>query len=151
MSPVLAAEKWGKKLEIEPIAEKFESEKRKGNTLIIEGAGGLLSPLNDDLFQADLIKKLNVPVILVGEDRTGMVNSVLLTLRCARDWDLDIMGVVLMNSRAGLGNAPAIDRFGKGTKVVLEVPPMSDKRSLVAHLAGSAELRKILGVSQIPS
>lgn len=151
MSPVLAAEKWGKNLEIEPLVKKFEEEKRKGNTVIIEGAGGLLSPLSDELFQADLVKALKLPVILVGEDRTGMVNSVLMTLRCSRDWDLNIVGVVLMNSRAGLGNAPAIDRFGKGAKVILEVPPMSDKRSLVAHLAGSAELRKVLGVSQIPS
>lgn len=150
MSPVLAAEKWGKSLEVAPILKTFKEEVSKGKTLIIEGAGGLLSPLNEELFQADLIQALGIPVLIVGEDRTGMVNQVLLTLRCAKEWKLNILGVILMNSRAGLGNAPAIDRFGQGVKVLLEVPPMADKRSMVAYLAGDPVIRKIIGVPAIP-
>jgi len=151
MAAFLAAEKWGKSLELEAITQQFKRFKDQGKTLIIEGTGGLLAPLNEQYFQADLIQKLGCQVIVVGEDRTGIVNQVLMTLRCARDWKLDIVGVVLMNSRGNLGNAPAIDRFGGGVKVILEIPPMPDKRSLVAHLAASNELRKVLGVPIIPT
>jgi dethiobiotin synthetase len=151
MTAVLAAEKWGKSLDLETITEQFNKYKNEGKTLIIEGTGGLLAPLNEQFFQADLIQKLGCQVIVVGEDRTGIVNQVLMTLRCAREWNLNIVGVVLMNSRGNMGNGPAIDRFGGGAKVILEVPPMPDKRSLVAHLAASMELRKVLGVPVIPT
>ena len=151
MTAVLAAEKWGKSLDLETISEQFNKYKNEGKTLIIEGTGGLLAPLNEQFFQADLIQKLGCQVIGVGEDRTGIVNQVLMTLRCAREWNLNIVGVVLMNSRGNMGNGPAIDRFGGGAKVILEVPPMPDKRSLVAHLAASMELRKVLGVPVIPT
>lgn len=151
VAAVLAAEKWGKNLDLDPIASLYQEHTDKGKTLIIEGTGGLLAPLNDQVFQADLIKKLGCPVLLVGEDRTGIVNQVLMTIRCAKDWNLNILGVVLLNSRAGLGNAPAIERFGGGVKVVLEVPPVPDKRSLVAQLAMAPSLRQLLGVTIIPT
>ena len=151
MTAVLAAEKWGKILDVDTIVQEFKKYQSAGKTLVIEGTGGLLAPLNEKHCQADLIERLNCPVIVVGEDRTGIVNQVLMTLRCAKDWKLNIVGVVLMNSRGNLGNGPAIDRFGGGVKVILEVPPMPDKRSLVAHLAGASELRKLLGVSVIPT
>lgn len=151
MTAVLAAEKWGKSLDLETITQQYEVYKKQGKTLIIEGTGGLLAPLNDQYFQADLVQRLGCQVLVVGEDRTGIVNQVLMTLRCARDWKLNIVGVVLMNSRGNLGNAPAIDRFGGGTKVILEVPPMPDKRSMVANLAMAPELRKVLGVPVIPT
>jgi len=151
MAAVLAAEKWGKNLEVEAILEKYREYSKNNRALIVEGTGGILAPLNQKNFQADLIQALGLPVLIIGEDRTGMVNQILMTLRCARDWKLKILGVVLMNSRGHLGNAPAIDQFGEGVKVLLEVPPMPDKRSLVAHLAGASELRKLLGVSIIPT
>jgi len=151
VAAVLAAEKWGQSLDLNRIAQVFTEETKKGKTLIIEGTGGLLAPLNQEYFQADLIRKLDCPVLIVGEDRTGMVNQVLMTLRCAKDWNLNIVGVVLLNSRAGLGNAPAIEQFGGGVKVILEVPPVPDKRSLVAQLAMAPSLRQILGVTIIPT
>lgn len=151
VAAVLAAEKWGKNLDLDPIAAIYQEHTQKGKTLIIEGTGGLLAPLNDQVFQADMIQKLGCPVLLVGEDRTGIVNQVLMTIRCAKDWNLNILGVVLLNSRAGLGNAPAIERFGGGVKVLLEVPPVPDKRSLVAQLAMAPSLRQLLGVTVIPT
>ena len=151
MAPVLAAEKWGKQVELEPILQKFKQYVREGYTLVLEGTAGLLAPLGENFFQADLMKALNLPVLIIGEDRTGIVNQVLMTVECAQKWNLNLAGVVLLNSRASLGNAPAINRFGKGIKVILEVPPLTEKRSLVAHLAGSSELRQVLGVGQIPT
>jgi len=151
MAPVLAAEKWGKQLELEPILEKYKQHQKEGYTLVVEGTAGLLAPFGENFFQADLMKALNLPVLIIGEDRTGIVNQVLMTIRCAKQWELNLVGVVLLNSRAGLGNAPAIDRFGQGVKVILEAPPIPEKRSLVAHLAASSELRRVIGVSQIPT
>lgn len=50
------------------------------NHLIIEGAGGLMVPLNDDEFIIDLIEKLNVPAALVVKNYLGCINHTLLSV-----------------------------------------------------------------------
>ena len=47
---------------------------------VIEGAGGLLSPLASDGFNIDLIKKIKAPTILVAKDEIGVINNVMLSL-----------------------------------------------------------------------
>lgn len=50
------------------------------NHLIIEGAGGLMVPLNDDKFIIDLIEKLNIPAALVVKNYLGCINHTLLSV-----------------------------------------------------------------------
>ncbi|WP_347217282.1 dethiobiotin synthase [Chryseobacterium sp.] len=50
------------------------------NALIIEGAGGLMVPLSDDIFMIDLIDKLNVPAALVVRNYLGCINHTLLSI-----------------------------------------------------------------------
>lgn len=58
---------------------KFELPETQNN-LIIEGAGGLMVPLNDNEFIIDLIEKLNIPVALVVKNYLGCINHTLLSL-----------------------------------------------------------------------
>jgi dethiobiotin synthetase len=53
---------------------------KRFDVLLIEGAGGLLSPLGDDFNSRDLIASLRATPIIVGSNRLGVVNQVLLTL-----------------------------------------------------------------------
>ncbi len=62
------------------------------NYLIIEGAGGLMVPLNDHEFVADLIKKLNAKVILVSRNYLGSINHSLLTAMVCKQYNLDVVG-----------------------------------------------------------
>lgn len=50
------------------------------NKLIVEGAGGLLVPLTDDIFMIDLIEKLDLPVALVVRNYLGCINHTLLSI-----------------------------------------------------------------------
>lgn len=50
------------------------------NNVIIEGAGGLMVPLNDHEFMIDLIEKLNIPVALVVRNYLGCINHALLSI-----------------------------------------------------------------------
>lgn len=54
------------------------------NSLIVEGAGGLWVPLSDEVFILDLIKKLNLPVVLVAKDYLGCINHTLLSIESLR-------------------------------------------------------------------
>ncbi len=61
-------------------------------TLIIEGAGGLMVPLNDNEFVLDLIKKLKVKVILVSRNYLGSINHSLLTAKVCKKNNNDVAG-----------------------------------------------------------
>lgn len=64
------------------------------NTLIIEGAGGCLVPLNDNQFVIDLIKALNTEVVLVADLYLGSINHTLLTLEALRNRNISLKGIV---------------------------------------------------------
>lgn len=63
-----------------------------GKPLVIEGAGGLLVPLNDHEFVADLIRQLQARVILVSRNYLGSINHSLLTAEFCRQYKLDVIG-----------------------------------------------------------
>jgi dethiobiotin synthetase len=67
---------------------------RTSNSLIIEGAGGLMVPLNDHFLMIDLIKKLNVPVILVSQNYLGSINHTLLSVNVLKQYQIPIKGIL---------------------------------------------------------
>ena len=64
------------------------------NNLIIEGAGGLMVPVNDKDLIIDLIKKLNVEVILVSQNYLGSINHTLLSLESLKVRKLKVKGII---------------------------------------------------------
>ena len=68
------------------------NSQRSTQNLIIEGAGGLMVPLNDTEFVIDLIKKLHVKVILVSKNYLGSINHSLLTALVCKQDNLDVLG-----------------------------------------------------------
>ena len=63
--------------------------------LLIEGAGGWLSPLTESTTVADLARELNVPVLIVARAGLGTINHTLLTIESIRSRGLIVAGVVL--------------------------------------------------------
>lgn len=64
------------------------------NTLIIEGAGGCLVPLNDEHFVIDLISLFQAEVIVVSNQYLGSINHTLLTLEALKNRKLNIKGLI---------------------------------------------------------
>jgi adenosylmethionine---8-amino-7-oxononanoate aminotransferase len=62
--------------------------------LIVETAGGLMSPLSDDILNIDLIKHLNLPVILVSKHYLGSINHTLLAINLLKQHDIPIKGLI---------------------------------------------------------
>lgn len=67
---------------------------KTNNNLIIEGAGGLMVPLNDKDLIIDLIKKFNVEVILVSRNYLGSINHTLLSVEALRSRNIPIKGIL---------------------------------------------------------
>lgn len=64
------------------------------NNLLIEGAGGLMVPLNAKDSVADLIKYFNVPVILVSRNYLGSINHTMLSIELLKHKGIEIAGIV---------------------------------------------------------
>jgi len=60
------------------------------NHLIVEGAGGLFVPLSDTVYIHDLIKKLNLAVVVVAKDYLGCINHTLLTLKALQEGRISV-------------------------------------------------------------
>jgi dethiobiotin synthetase len=90
--------------------------------LVVEGAGGIMVPINANHLMLDLIKQLALPVILVARSTLGTINHTLLSLDVLNQNDLEIIGVV-MNGPKNPSNKDAIETYGK-TRVILEIEPL---------------------------
>ncbi|MGB3466751.1 MAG: AAA family ATPase, partial [Cyclobacteriaceae bacterium] len=64
------------------------------NDLVVEGAGGILVPLNNTNTMADLMKQLNIPVILVSNLYLGNINHTLLSYEYLKKADIPLYGIV---------------------------------------------------------
>ncbi len=90
--------------------------------LIVEGAGGVLVPLNQKQFMLDMMAKFKLPVIVAARSALGTVNHTLLTLAAIHAAELPVHGVVLIGDQ-NRENRETIERFGH-VRVIGEVPKL---------------------------
>jgi dethiobiotin synthase len=118
LSPHAAARLEGITIDLESIALPLSSS----SPLVVEGAGGILVPLNNHQYMLDLMKQLGLPVLLVASSRLGTINHTLLSLDLLLRHGLEILGVVI-NGPRNSSNREAIRDFGK-VRILAEVEPM---------------------------
>ena len=80
--------------------------------LVVEGAGGALVPLNEDLLFADVFAQWGLPVIIVAGTKLGTINHSLMTIEALRARGLTIHGIVFSGDANGDSEASII-RHGK--------------------------------------
>ena len=84
------------------------------SNLIIEGAGGLMVPLNNDgLLYSDLIKEWNIPVILVSKHYIGSINHTLMTAEILKNKNIQVEGIIFVGDE----NIPSESIILKLTKL----------------------------------
>ena len=101
LAPHLAAKAEGKRLDPEQLRQGIEVWAEGYDIVIVEGAGGLMTPISDDEFIADLAHDLGYPLIVVAANVLGVINQTLqtvITASCFRD-GLDVAGIVLNDSQ----------------------------------------------------
>ncbi len=91
--------------------------------LIVEGAGGLMVPLNQQDLMLDLIKYLDLPVCLVARSSLGTINHTLLSLAQLRRANIPILGIIL-NGTKNPGNREAIAHYGQ-VAILGELEPLA--------------------------
>jgi dethiobiotin synthase len=128
VSPHLAASLSGTRIDLAPLLNQLTSARRKA-FWIVEGAGGVLVPINDTEMMADLMTALGWPIVVVARSTLGTINHTLLTLEAVRRRALWVLGVVIVGER-NPENRQAIERYGR-VPVLGEMPvfdPLTPER-----------------------
>jgi len=97
LAPHLAAKEERKEIDSRQLRRGIEYWQRRSDCVVVEGAGGLMSPIGDHDYVADLADDFGFPLVVVAPNRIGAINSTLLTLIAAtsRPRPLRIAGIVL--------------------------------------------------------
>ncbi len=85
------------KFDKEIIFEKFEKLKTKHEMLLVEGIGGIMTPLSRDYFVADLIKAMDLETIIITRSTLGTLNHTLMTVKTCHDYKIPIKGIIVNN------------------------------------------------------
>ncbi len=109
LSPHAAAEADGVRIALSkirlPRASRFSH-------LIVEGAGGVMVPLNRRRLMTDLMVRLRLPVLLVARSSLGTINHTLLSLEQLRRNRLEVIGVVMNGPKNDI-NRDAVKHYGR--------------------------------------
>lgn len=100
VAPAVAAEIEKLKIDIRRIKAAYEELSRRHEMLIVEGVGGLLVPIYKKYLVTDLIKDLDLPIIIVAKPGLGTINHTLLTISQARRSRIKVLGVIINNYNA---------------------------------------------------
>ena len=92
LAPELAAREAGVEVALEPILAAHARLAQQADALIVEGVGGWAAPLSATLMQADLVRALQLPVLLVIGLRLGCLNHALLSARAIAADGLHLAG-----------------------------------------------------------
>jgi dethiobiotin synthetase len=109
VSPHLAAK--GARISIDVRKIRALMHSIPGN-LVVEGAGGVLVPVNETQLMTDVMEQLGLPMLLVARSSLGTINHTLLSLAALRARALEIVGVVMVG-RPNMENRKAIENYGR--------------------------------------
>jgi dethiobiotin synthetase len=91
-APQLAARAMGVRVDPVQLSDAYERLAAQADAVVVEGVGGWAAPLDDELDQVDLVRRLDLPVVLVVGLRLGCLNHARLTARAIRSDGARLIG-----------------------------------------------------------
>lgn len=95
LAPMVAAEHTRRPIDWAAIDRSWERIEQAADWVVIEGAGGLLVPIDKKKNMADLARRFGLPLIIVARAGLGTINHTLLTIEAARQRKLEVAAVVI--------------------------------------------------------
>ena len=115
--------------EFAPILKAYKELTEKHEHLLVEGAGGILVPFSMQHSMADLVARLELPVLIVARASLGTINHTLLTLEACDARKLEVLGVVISHSTGPLTDADQANfevlRDLIGKRLIGEIAPLA--------------------------
>ncbi len=131
LAPAVAADLEGNRVNLSAAMRHVEGVRGRCECLLVEGCGGLLTPLGKQFTALDMISLMGGHVIVVAPNRLGVINHILLTVRALESVPMESLQIVLMNPK----RRP--DRVTK-TNVTALVERLSCNMIVIPYLGGNA-------------
>lgn len=156
LTPSVAAALSGIAIDLQVISSAYRRLAGHSDLVLVEGAGGLLAPITGHATGMDLIRLLQIPIIVVARNALGTINHTLLTVEHARRSGLIVLGVIL-NQCAPAPDLSAETNPGIITELsglpLLGVmpylpPPVREDPSQLAEVIGREVRMELLGLGQ---
>ena len=111
-------------IDINQLLNGLANLQQRVDRVLVEGVGGWMVPIRADYFVSDLAVAMNLPVLVVAQNRLGCLNHTVLTVRSVRDRGLDCVGVVLNGTPGPVDIAFATN--ADILKQIIDVPVLSE-------------------------
>ena len=127
-SPYTAWKKLKTKPKIATVLSSFKKLSKLHDAILVEGMGGILTPILKDYFITDLIKDMKIPAVIVTRTKVGTVNHTLMTVKMCQKYKIPIKGIIINNFDDGY----PVNQLTKdlenltGVKVLGSVPFIKD-------------------------
>lgn len=96
-SPAIAAEAEDIDINAHVIKKDYDTISKNQDCIISEGTGGIMTPLGPNFLVSDMVKALDLPIIIVVKPESGIINQTLLTINHAQAKGLKIRGIIINN------------------------------------------------------
>jgi dethiobiotin synthetase len=129
VSPHLAARKEGNPVELAKVKADFDAACARHEFVFAEGSGGIICPIRYDdqkVFLVDIMKMLDLPLVIVTTAALGSINACVLTVEYARSRGLDVRGLI-------------VNRYGSSGNLEME----DDNIRMMQDLTGLEILAKV--------
>ncbi len=130
LTPAVAAKASGVAINMEQVIENMLHNAQSYDAVLIEGVGGLTAPLWENYLVADLMERLCLPSLLVGDAGLGGINHIVLSEAYARSRQLGLYGIILNRwpADAGLLETSNVEYIRELTKLpILGKMPLSSE------------------------
>lgn len=147
-SPYTAWKSLKTKPKVKVALDSFKKLSKLHKMLLVEGMGGIMTPILENYFVVNLIKEMKIPVLIVTRSRIGTVNHTLMTIRMCEKYRIPIKGIIINNFEQGYSEKELTRDLKNltGVKVLGSIPfidDMSDS-SLHAIFKKNLDIKSIL-------
>lgn len=101
VSPYTAWKQLKTKPKIATILSSFKKLSKLHDTILVEGMGGVMTPILKDYFITDLIKEMKIPTVIVARSKVGTVNHTIMTVMMCQKYKIPIKGIIINNFDEG--------------------------------------------------
>ena len=145
LSPNVAAERAAVPVDWDAVQRSIDLMTRDCDVLIVEGAGGIMVPVDGQHFMLDLARWLNAPAVVVARPGLGTINHSVLTVIALRSAGVPVAGVVINRypvDRAGTAEETNLRQIERWTKAPLlaVVPDAAIDPSLPSDIVAAIDL-----------
>ena len=117
-SPYTAWKKLKTKPKISTILSSFKKLSKLHDMLLVEGMGGIMTPILKDYYITNLIKEMKIPTIIVTRSKVGTVNHTIMTVKMCEKYKIPVKGIIINN----FDNGYAVKDLTRDLKNLTGVP-----------------------------